>query len=44
MRFDGAEEFRLMIAMRVQNLAGAEIPNSLRLELEVSNDNVNTIH
>jgi hypothetical protein len=42
MRFDGAEEFRLMIAMRVHNLAGAEVPNGLRLELGISNDNVNT--
>jgi hypothetical protein len=42
MRFDAAEELRLMSAMTVRNRAGAEIPNGLRLELGISNDNVNT--
>jgi hypothetical protein len=42
LRFDGAEEFRLLVAMRIYNLAAAEIPNGLRLELGISEENVNT--
>ncbi|KAG7374387.1 hypothetical protein IV203_013482 [Nitzschia inconspicua] len=42
LRFDGAEEFRLMITMRIHNLAAAEIPNGLRLELGISEENVKT--
>lgn len=42
MRYDGEDEFCLMITMRVDNLAAAEIPNGLRLELGVSEDNIAT--
>jgi hypothetical protein len=42
MRYDGADEFRLMIAVRIHNLAAAEVPNGLRLELGISQDNIAT--
>jgi hypothetical protein len=42
MRYDGADEFRLMVAMRVHNLAAVEVPNGLRLELGITEECVST--
>ncbi|KAL3923951.1 MAG: hypothetical protein SGILL_001347 [Bacillariaceae sp.] len=42
LRYDGADEFRLMVSMRVHNLAAAEVSNGLRLELGVSEESVAT--
>jgi len=40
MRYDGEDDFCLMIAMRVDNLTAVEIPNGLRLELGVTEENI----
>jgi hypothetical protein len=42
MRYDGEDEFRLMITMRVHNLTAVEIPNGLRLELGITEENIDT--
>jgi hypothetical protein len=35
LRYDGEDEFRLMITMRVTNIAAVEVPNGIRLELGI---------
>ena len=42
MRYDGEDEFRLMVTMRVHNLTAVEIPNGLRLELGITEENIGT--
>lgn len=42
MRYDGEDEFRLMITMRVDNLTAVEIPNGLRLGLGITEENTAT--
>ncbi len=42
MRYDGEDDFRLVITMRVDNLVAAEIPNGLRLELGITEENITT--
>mmetsp|Transcript_13061 Transcript_13061/g.31877 ORF Transcript_13061/g.31877 Transcript_13061/m.31877 type:complete len:1307 (+) Transcript_13061:88-4008(+) len=42
MRYDGEEEFRLSISVRVHNVVAAEIPEGLRLEVGIVEENVAT--
>eukprot|EP00533_Pseudo-nitzschia_delicatissima_P009376 CAMPEP_0116110662 /NCGR_PEP_ID=MMETSP0327-20121206/18029_1 /TAXON_ID=44447 /ORGANISM="Pseudo-nitzschia delicatissima, Strain B596" /LENGTH=1325 /DNA_ID=CAMNT_0003603837 /DNA_START=88 /DNA_END=4065 /DNA_ORIENTATION=- len=42
MRYDGEDDFRLVVTMRVDNLIAAEIPNGLRLELGITEENTTT--
>lgn len=42
LRYDGGEEFRLMVAFRVHNVTAVDVPNGLRLELGISQDSVAT--
>ena len=42
MRYDGEDDFRLVITMRVDNLTAVDIPNGLRLELGITEENVAT--
>jgi hypothetical protein len=42
MRYDGEDDFRLVVTMRVDNLTAVDIPNGLRLELGITEENVAT--
>jgi len=42
MRYDGEDDFRLVVTMRVDNLTAVDIPNGLRLELGMTEENVAT--
>jgi hypothetical protein len=42
MRYDGEDDFRLVITTRVDNLTAVDIPNGLRLELAITEENVTT--
>ena len=39
MRYDGEDDFRLVVTMRVDNLVATDIPNGLRLELGITEEN-----
>lgn len=41
-RYDGAEEFRLMVTFRVHNVTAVDVPDGLRLELGIAEENVAT--
>ncbi len=41
-RYDGGEEFRLMVTIRVHNVTAVDVPNGLRLELGIAEDSVAT--
>lgn len=42
LRYDGEDDFRLTVTMRVHNLAAAEVPHGLRLQLGITEENVGT--
>jgi len=42
MRYDGEDDFRLMVTLRVHNLTAVEVPNGLRLELGITEENIGT--
>jgi hypothetical protein len=42
MRYDGEEEFRLLISLRVHNVAAAEIPDGVRLDIGIIEESVTT--
>jgi hypothetical protein len=42
LRYDGQEEFRLMVAVRVHNVTAVDVPSGLRLELGITEDSVAT--
>ena len=42
MRYDGEDDFRLVVSIRVDNLIAADIPNGLRLELGITEENTST--
>jgi len=42
MRYDGEDDFRLLVTTRVDNLTAVDIPNGLRLELAITEENVTT--
>lgn len=42
LRYDGEEEFRLMISMRVHNITAVGVPDGVRLELGIHHENAVT--
>ena len=42
MRYDGEDDFRLVVTMRADNLTAADMPNGLRLELGITEENFAT--